>query len=312
MSMRTLINRFTKSNTKNQLAMSYINNDTYPTQDSNYIGKLVLLKYMDYRDHSLNTRFNIKLKSFTGINSGYPCYFLVLRWDKTTPFNVILAGYDGTIIVTNVDEIKSLYFPPDYVSLFTKINSNKLTPFSDRSELIFNIASTQDEFYEKYNTEHVFNYPVQNRDLIGRSVLTEYYTDIMDGSINSSTYTLQQDVNTIVENQEALLNRDWNRYSIYDKNTLISGPIYRNNHNEDFIDSGRRIAKKGIVIRADADENGRIVVAEDMNGTYSRFVLDTECFIYTNDIATGSIKDIKCVVKEILNNTLFINNNEIK
>lgn len=260
--------------------LKLLSHNHYPKQNKNALNKLILIRYKD-RLGIVNNRFFVdktKYKSYTKNNEGSPTYFLILRYDIEAPYTVILMNDIGDIIVSNKNEIESLVFPPNYSQKFE--TSENVCCFKNREEYIIysNIEYDYEEFLKKYQDEKVLQLKPQNEILLGNVCYTEYYTDILKTDASSNILAPSRE-KTFNEIKEELLKNNPN-FDIIPDEILKSFPIFYNKHGQDYVDKPLRVINTGIIIRADENNNGYIVVAENYNGEI-RFITNKDAFIYT-------------------------------
>jgi hypothetical protein len=295
------INRHTPHCPENIPTASYISGSTYPTQNSSYLNKIVLIRFKDERyPDIINNRFKLdstKYPTYTGTNTGTPSYFLVLRYDSVSPYRVILLGSKGEVVVTTVTAISSLSYPTDYTGSFTD-NSSTVSAFKDRTELFFTKAASTDAFLSSYTNEFIFNYPIQEEKYLGINAYTEYYADFsLDHSVNKVVQTTPK---TRAELAAESLVEDGTR-NIIPEEVLLSDPLFFDNHNHDMVDTPRRSFTSGLIIRADAGNTDKefIVVAETVDSKL-RFVVSDEAYMYIDSTTTNTkIYDRSAIISAI-------------
>lgn len=259
-----------------------------------------------FRNPSVNNRFIIDMKDNPELecgNSGEPKLFQILRYDTERPYKVILRSEDNIVIVTTKEKFENIYDLSDSkmynfaVSLSTRKNKDYISPNSTYDKSLF---------FDKYNTEYINPYHVQDDTLLGRLVFTEYDTDIYDSELSSddnkmdlytlkdknhdrviqkdSYYVYSDNQKEIVRDNNFPINEEYNNrfpFTIRMKNHLYmnrsslrgvpdevlnSFSSTYNIHSHSFIDTPRRAINKGIIIRADSNGADPFIVVAEYIG----------------------------------------------
>lgn len=146
---------------------------------------------------NINNRFRLSTrdyKNLTATNSGEETYFQILRYDSKdnkadNNHKVILRAESGEVIVLTVEEFEDIYDLIDSDSLRRATAGSKvLGDQSSPNTPVYvspNTTSDIDFFIDKYNHEKVNEYPIQDEELLGLNVYSEYqgdlkYTDSFD------------------------------------------------------------------------------------------------------------------------------------
>lgn len=229
---------------------------------------------------------------------GTRTFFVIVRWDAVEPNKVIMMGINGEVIVSDTTTIGSLLFPSGYTSKYSKDTSF----FGTREEVILNTADT-DTFLASYNKEHIFNLPIQDYNILGRTAYTEYYKDIfsLTKADNKITQTVEASKSDIIKE---ILYHDKDR-DLYPDANLLSYNIFYDKHYQDFVDFPRRSVNSGIIVRKDngSDDLDTIVVAETTDkGT--RFITGTEAFLYVDSESINLIESEYSNLSYLANTTL--------
>lgn len=270
---------------------------TYPKQRTEYIRKLIRIRYTDEREGAqfVHNRFWIDSVKYPTLlyKQLTRKFFLVLRWDTEFPRVVILMGRKGEIIVADADDLESLAFPPQYIEGIHE-------DFAGYPEIVYNTSEDNskeniDTFYKNENKEHIYQYPIQNEDFLGINVFTEYDADITNTALTNqlqATKPKPYDTETHIDRRDKNKRlatiygelREGDSPSWYLADYLLRGyyPFF-NRHLHDKVDSPRKAINKGIILRADRDRlNGYIVVGEYSANSTMRFIVQKEASIYTD------------------------------
>ena len=208
-----------------------IDSNTFPEQDEEKIGKLVHLKFRDEKDQITRQRLNInknKFPDFTGENTYDDWFFKIIRYDKVFPFRVILKDSLDRVLVTTTSEISSLFVHPGY---------KFVTNYKDTgdNELVLPVSEWE-TFNKLYLKDHVHCYPVQDDQLLGKSVYIEYYNDLFKPrSENNIILDLYNQKKPFSEIRDEIISMN-PELEVFDNNILASFPIYYNRHQKDLID----------------------------------------------------------------------------
>lgn len=247
---------------------TYISSDNYPEQNTNFLNKIVRIRFYDEESGIRMNRLNInknKFPEFKGYNSYDNWTFRILRFDKEYPNIAILIDKLSRVVVTSTDMISGLYYHEGYELSEDEVQLQTLG---------------WDIFNEHYVNEYIHAYHIQNKQYIGKLVYTEYLYDIKNKPISSNAIIPTDQYKEFSDLKEQLLVGNPNLEVMPDC-ILKSFPHYYNRHKQDRLDIPRRAINPGIVIRA--DENGsdpNIVVVEFLPNGTKRYVTDKECFIY--------------------------------
>ena len=294
------MNGFSYFNTSNVEAIGM---NKYPDQYGEYIDNYTTLKFRDTPNFNTYYRFKIT-KDYAHynpvINQDNPKWFRIVRFDNGGPDKAILIGGRlGEVIVAKASELLTLenidapfcererkraelmkykYFDPNPI-----INEHKLLAF-----------------FEKYNEEKIWEFPVQDYNLLGRLVWIEYKESLKDAKSNENTLgTTDEDGNftPIVndfsftsEMKERLITT--NSKLRYEKDYYLAYfPYTYNIHSYTRIDLPRRTYTMGVIIRADLQANEPHIVVMEMNDDNNvKFVCDDEANFYydTQDDNNGT------------------------
>lgn len=294
------MNGFSYFNTSNVEAISM---SKYPDQYGEYIDNYTTLKFRDTPNFNTYYRFKIT-KDYAHynpvINQDNPKWFRIVRFDNGGPDKAILIGGRlGEVIVAKASELLTLenidapfcererkraelmkykYFDPNPI-----INEHKLLAF-----------------FEKYNEEKIWEFPVQDYNLLGRLVWIEYKESLKDAKSNENTLgTTDEDGNFTPtvndfsftsEMKERLITA--NSKLRYEKDYYLAYfPYTYNIHSYTRIDLPRRTYTMGVIIRADLQANEPHIVVMEMNDDNNvKFVCDDEANFYydTQDDNNGT------------------------
>ena len=254
-----------------------MNHNTYVEQNTDYVGKIVHLKFKDEAQQILRTRLNINKNNFpefTGVNSYDDWFFKIVRFDKDFPNVCILVDKEDRVMVTTTDTIKNLFVHPGY----------EYREYDGFSELRVSTLNWKN-FNHKYQREVVHNYPIQDTDYYARPVYIEYHNDIYDLSYKKQLEEIdlsdrQVDIDEL---RKKLIGTNPN-LDVFDNSFLIRYPAYFENHLKDMLDVPLRVVHKGVVIRVDKNANEAYIVVLQQNedGT-CRFVTDREATFYFDE-----------------------------
>lgn len=147
--------------------------------ETNYEGKKTQIKE-EVINPSINNRFRIMKHDYDLLsipNSGEPTLFQILRYDDPMTNNhsyehkVILRSTTNEIIVLPSETFELLYDleGSDFLRR-AKYRANKA------KEEYYSVNLTDDEsvFFNEYNDEYINIYPIQDEDLLGLNVYTEF------------------------------------------------------------------------------------------------------------------------------------------
>ncbi len=134
-------------------------------------------------DNSVNNRYVIDRRYYPNReikNSGRTTFFQILRYDLDKPYKVILRNQMGEVLVMSADEFKDIYDLP-MSDMYTRIlhltNSQNLRYISP------NTTNNEELFFTKYNNEKIHIAPLQNKEILGVEIYTEYDKDIFDSDL---------------------------------------------------------------------------------------------------------------------------------
>lgn len=266
-----------------------ITHSQYPLQDTEKLGKIVRIGYKDESMDQMNTRFNLSKRFHPTLqvkNEGVMTFFKILRWDSVYPYRVILMSFSsvdrGKVIITTVDEVQNLCYPPNYLT-----KENEIEPV--------NIAGTFDSFIEFYNRDHVFKYPIQKLEYLGLPTFIEYWNDLPNYD-KSDSIIEQEMYNWKIEREKirkGILERDITDKSLrvnqFPYGLFFSFKRFHDMHHNNYTDDPRRVLGRGFMIRLDGNsysDIGECVVAEIMDDNTLRFICGDEAslFVYSDDI----------------------------
>ena len=291
------VNNFTNFDSTTVNELSKLTHDRYPEQDERFVGKITHLKYRDFANRYFSPRLNINRNKHPefihqpGEEQGDGRWWRILRFDKTDDGKgiAICIDRDCRVIVCNTKDIDDLRYPPEYVMADCEL----WRPFS----------RDWDDFNKSYIREITFGVPIQNTDLVGIPVVTEYYKDILtyDSAVNrlkepkDQHKTFEQ-----IKKQLQMIIADPNDPKLERIPDVIlrSFPLYFPRHEHNMVDVPRRAMNIGVILRC--DESGvfpnshGLVVAEYMSDGSIRFVTGKEAFIYyEEDSRCTNIAELK-------------------
>lgn len=282
---------------------------TYPKQNTSYLGKWCLLRFIDESDreflgtdantlaiNGINNRFYINktyYPAYTGTNSGHATFFRVVRFDSVSPYRVILISLAGQVIVTTVEIFQN------QLDLYSDVTGD-IAPFIYREyqnvdklptgATLVTIEHTTDQttFFNSYNNEKVHKFPIQDDEVQFRTVYTEYALDMSkDASFNNENMNIK---NNWDWDEDTLAHVKETHPSMKGVNEAIlkSFEQFYAMHGNSLVDNPRRTSNYGYLIRSDANApDAHDVVAEvtvvDNAVTGVRFVTDQEARIYYNN-----------------------------
>lgn len=250
--------------------------------------------------HIIDKRYYPEL---TASNSGITTFFQILRYDIEYPNKVILRSDNNEVIVMKREDFIKIY-DLDNSDILKKILSKAKVKGVDY--ISPNITTSRNIFFKYYNDEYINTYPIQNDELLGRLVFTEYESDIFDTSLTfednqMDKYTLKDnDHNRVIEkdgkyyysdktDEEVPLSKMPIRKElnnqfpftqrmadnlIKNRREVYSYPDEQKNsfiptynvHSHSIIDTPRRAINKGIIIRADSNSYDPYIVIAEYIG----------------------------------------------
>ena len=270
-------------NHKERETMTY---EDYPMQDTKYLNKIVRLRYFNETEgRGIHNRFWVDGIIDPSVVMNYEqlpvSFFIILRWDMEYPKRVIAMNSKGLVLVLKTTDFSNLLYPQDYTPV-------SVPDFYNLGEIVFATASSREEFINAVAfTDKIHKYPIQNSQYLGTEVYTEFFNDIKNPNLeNKFEGTKFKKWNGPVKDdkieyiyQELLLGDP--TITNKSENLLKGWKYFHDRHKLDRRDTPRRAINKGIIIRADKQSGGEIVVMEIVNGG-ARFVTDKEAYIYTS------------------------------
>lgn len=295
------MNGFSYFNTSNVDAIGI---SDFPNQYNEHINTYTTIRYRNTKLFKTFERFKIQ-KKYANYNpvimEDYPEFFRIVRFDNEGPNKAILIGTGGEVLVCKASEL--LQFDNLYNSDFYNATKNRATKlrykyFEPNTPIEENKLL---EFFEKYNQERIWEYPIQDYDLLGRLVWIEYDKSLVDSKSIENTIT-----ETTVDGETVEVKNDFS-FTSEMRSRLVAGnsklmrepdfflayyPYTYNIHAQTRIDMPRRTYTKGIIIRADVQSvDPHIVVMElQDNSNTVRFICDDEARFYydTRDKNNGT------------------------
>lgn len=262
-----LNNMVTVENLKYKPKIDYISSTVYPEQDINYLGKKIRIRFRDQSEYFIRSRLPInktKYPEYTGESSQDDNIFTIVRWDKVYPYKIIVIDKHQRVILPDRDWLELMIYYPGYQS--------------DTNEVIFRKAKSWSEYNREYRNDMIYEYPLQNTEILGTVVFSEYYNDIItyDSSVNRMVVDMSKQYKPFEQIKEQLLigNPGLAKMPIC---ILKSFPHYYDRHKKDRVDIPRRAINSGVVIRSDIDHTVILEILDD--GSY-RYVCDDEGFFY--------------------------------
>lgn len=275
----------------------YISTEKYPEQDEIWLNKLVRVSHRYMKDKEVRRRLYINkniYSQFNGYNSYDDILWRVLRFDKDqTPGYVILINKNNDVIVTKTDKLLELFVYPEY---------------KYQTDEVLLSEYDWDEFNKLYQRDYIHYIPNQMPEYLGRSVYTEYMSDVknikpflatseekaeyiqFDATLNKVDH--EKIIKEIIEGNKNL--------DILPDNVKESFPYYYDRFHKDHTNIPRRAINTGNIISADCSGlHQYFVVREiDPNGNV-RFVLSNEAFFYfdTDNIKNIDIKELNLYAK---------------
>ena len=293
--MIRLVNDITGFSYFNTTNRDSFGSSKYPNQYGQYLNKYTTIRFKNTITHSNYYRFRIpsKYSNYNPVMNSelYPKFFRIVRFDNDIPNKAILIGdITGEVLVCKASDLLTLQ----------NINCDFCNKVKHRAELneysYFEPNETLSEdyllkFFEDYNKEIVYEYPVQNMDLLGREVWIEFNSDLTLPKSNQNIITKQDYItgeevpvkNTYKFTSEMRKRlEDGNSKLLNEKDYyLASYPHTYNIHSQSKIDMPRRTTKKGIIIRADMQSvEPHIVVMEYSESNSVRYICDDEARFY--------------------------------
>lgn len=305
------INKKVNENTQNIKNMKYLTHSLYPTQDTDYLGKVILMRYRNELGRIINNRFEIDPRVFTTYTgarrSGIPTYFRILRFDKVEPYTAILINANMEILVANSNDIKAQTYPNTYTGIS---NHNSLYKIGEAPYTTIDNTT----FIATYDKEYIYNYPIQKEEYIGMPVYTEYYLDIFNTGISNTvtqdTPKTWNEITTEVITGNPALNIYTNTSEL-----LHSSPYYHNNRDTNYVDSPRASVNTGYLLRADQGDNdqNKYVVMEYNSSTGYRFILSDEAYFYIENnsvvfTTTDPMDRLTSLTTDIIHSTSIVFN----
>ena len=281
------MNGFSYFNSTNKNVMGV---GAYPEQYSEYINTYTTLKFQDTPHFNTYYRFKIQ-KKYANYNpvitQDHPKFFRIVRLDKA----ILIGDTLGEVVVAKASELLQLQNIEnsefcDYVKATAARKKydyfEPMEPFEENSLLAF---------FEKYNAEKIWEYPVQDFDLLGRIVWIEYNRSLTDAkssdnTIHTTDAETGEDIPIKNDFTFTAAMRDW---IIQNNRKLERQPDYYlayypytyNVHSQSRIDMPRRSYTQGIIIRADVQSvEPHIVVMEITDNNTIRFICDDEARFY--------------------------------
>ena len=278
---------------------------SYPKQDSEYLNTFTTINFKNVKENTYYPRFvfNTLYKQYIPdlYENSYPIYFRIVRMDLERPYKAILIGTDGTVIVTKSDNIRNqVFMVSEFHNRFLeRANYNKfnIVPINNLFEHI-----SRDDFFKEYNKEPIHEFPVQNEDLLGRTVWIEYDSNIYQNKTNDNIITTED-----YETGEVKQRRNKYQFTQSMRDIIIKGnsslinereyflnsyPHVYNTHAKGYADEPRRTNTMGIILRADTNSvDPHVVVMEisNTNTTSVRLICDDEArFYYDTEVSNDS------------------------
>ena len=285
------MNGFSYFNTSNKDLFGV---NTFPEQYNDYIDTYTTLKFKDVMHFNTYYRFKIQ-KKYSNYNSviteDRPKIFRIVRFDNGKTDKAILIGnVSGEVIVAKASELLKLQ---NIDTKFCKSIKNKIEKNDNK---YFEPVEPYDKdnllaFFEKYNAETIWEYPVQDYNLLGRIVWIEY-----DSNLNSpksseniihttdpetgETVPVTNDFSftTAMRNWIIRNNRKLEREPDY---YLAYYPYTYNIHAQSRIDLPRRTTTQGVIVRADVQGTEPHIVVMEITGSNTvKFLCDDEARFY--------------------------------
>ena len=182
------------------------------------------------------------------------------------------------VIVSTTDKVLSYSYYPGYIKDEDEIN----LPTEDWGD--FNLS---------YQSEYIFDIPVQDDSQLGRIVYTEYLNDLKkyDSTMNVLIPFNQKKTFEQIKKQLIMGNP---KLECMPDCILKSFPAYYNNHDKDLIDIPMRTINTGIVLRADINgDESKIVVMEILQDGTKRYITESEGFFYyETDTKLSDLKEV--------------------
>ena len=267
----------------------------YPDQYGEYIDRYTTLRFQDTAHFNSYYRFKIQ-KKYANYNpvitQDHPKFFRIVRFDKGGPDKAILIGDTlGEVVVAKASELLTLQNIEG--AEFDTVNRRKAEQLNYKYFEPNEPFGPYDllAFFEKYNIEKIWEYPVQDYDLLGRIVWIEYNKSLNDSKSSENTIhttdsetgediPIKNDFTFTSAMREWIItnNRKLEREPDY---YLAYYPYTYNIHAQTRIDMPRRSYTQGVIIRADVQGvEPHIVVMEVTDNNVIRFVCDDEARFY--------------------------------
>lgn len=262
-----LNNTVTIENLRYKPKADYISSKEFPEQDMNYLGKKIRVRFKDQSENFIRGRLPInktKFPEFIGDSVEDSVLFTIVRWDKGYPYRIICIDRFQRVIIPDRDWLELMIYYPGYIP--------------SKNEVIFRQANSWEEFNREYMSDMTYHYPIQNNEILGTLVFSEYYNDIItyDSAVNRMVVDYSKQYKPFEQLKEQLLIGNPSLEKMPDC-ILKSYPHYYDRHKKDRVDIPRRAINSGIVIRSDKDHTVILEILED--GT-KRYVCDDEGFFY--------------------------------
>lgn len=286
------MNGFSYFNTTNRNAIS---NSTFAAQRGEFLDRYTTIKFKDTANYQSYYRFRVSEKYSnynTVINTDvHPKFFRIVRFDDGGPNKAILIGVRyGEVLVCKASELLALEnIDADFCNkIKNRAKLAKYDYFEPKETL------SGDEllrFFESYNNEKIYEYPVQDPYLVGREVWIEYNSSLTEAKSTNNIITttdpetgetkaVKNDFSFTAEMRSRLTQS--NSKLLNEKDYYLSAYPYTHNvHAQSNIDMPRRTTKKGVIIRADVQSvDPHIVVMEYSDDNSIRFICDDEARFY--------------------------------